>query len=169
MRYLTDWSFLGCMPELEVAVISLGDWSDLSCLSNCPHLEYLEMSTRSHPNGPLDLSFLADLKELKHLNITRLGQVTGYEALEQLPQLERLWIGAYTEIPAEELQRLRLLLPDTDINTTDLSGMDEGWRYSDSAGTYAPRYALLREQFDYARYDKVCSLYWNDPLYYPHN
>lgn len=164
MRYLEDWSFLGSMPELEVLIISLGDFEDLSFLSNCPHLEYLEMGCRSHADGPLDLSFLAELRELKHLNITKLGPVTGYEALEGLTQLERLWIGGYTEIPEEELERLQLLLPDTEIMLDKYAGIDGKWRYQNGVSIPTPRYALLRRQFDYADYDRVCAWYWNDPL-----
>ena len=169
MRYLEDWSFLGSMPELEVLIISLGDFEDLSFLSSCPHLEYLEMGCRSHPDGPLDLSFLAELKELKHLNITKLGPVTGWEALEQLTQLERLWIGGYTEIPQEELDRLQELLPDTEINLEKYAGVDGKWRYTDGVQTPTPRYELLRQQFDYPHYDRVLAWYWNDPLYDPHD
>ena len=168
MRYLEEWDFLGKMPELEVLIISLGDFEDLSFLSNCTHLEYLEMGCRSHPDGPLDLRFLGDLKELKHLNITRLGPVTGYEVLEQMTQLERLWIGGYTEIPRVELKRLAELLPDTQIELEQYAGIDGKWRFTDGVKRPTARYALLCQQMDYPRYDKICAWYWNDPLYQPH-
>ena len=169
MRYLQDWSFLGSMPELEVLIISLGDFEDLSFLSNCPHLEYLEMGCRSRPSFSLDLRFLADLKELKHLNITRLGPVKGWEVLEGMTQLERLWIGGRTYIPQAELQKLPQLLPDTQVELDPEAGIDGHWRYLDGVSVPNARYALLREQMDYARYNQVCAWYWNDPLYYPHD
>lgn len=169
MRYLQDWSFLGSMPELEVLIISLGDYEDLSFLSNCPHLEYLEMGCRSHPSFPLDLSFLGDLKELRHLNITRLGPVKGWEVLEGMTQLERLWIGGYTDIPQAELQKLQELLPDTEIELDPLAGIDGHWRYLDGVSVPNARYELLRQQMGYDKYDQVCAWYWNDPLYDPHD
>ena len=169
MPLMEDWSFLGCMPDLEVAILAVGGWNDLSCLANCTHLEYLEMCSRT-TRDPLDLSFLANLKELKHLNICCDYDVTGYEALEELTQLERLWIGAFTNIPQDYLEHLQQALPNTVINLDSLSGVGEKWRYRDmSAGTYDPRYILLCEQFDYAHYDQVCSRRENDPLYKPHD
>ena len=86
------------------------------------------------------------------------------EALEELGQLERLWIGAYTEIPEEELERLRQVLPDTRIETGGDAGIDGKWRYENGVSIPTARYALLREQFDYARYEQVLAWYWNDPL-----
>ena len=165
----TDWSFLGCMPDLEVAVISIGGWSDLSGLANCPHLEYLEMCSRSS-REPLDLSFLANLKELKHLNICCCYEVTGYEVLEGLTQLERLWIGVNTDIPQEYIEHLVEALPNTEFNLTSEVGDGVEWRWANPEKQIpTPRYALLCRQFDYGNYDRVCSFYWNDPLYKPHD
>ena len=164
---LHDWSFLGCMPNLEVCVIAIGGWEgdDLAGLANCPHLEFLEMCSRS-TKGELDLSFLAGLKELKHLDICCLfDNVVGYEALENLPQLERLWIGKYTYIPEDYIEHLR-----TEINVTAETGDGGAWRWvNGNRDRLQPRYALLCQQFDYGNFNKVCAWYWNDPLYYPHD
>ena len=65
---------------------------------------------------------------------------------------------------------MREALPDTVINDTTTVGDGPEWRYTDfSRHHLQPRYAQLREEFDYDHYDKVCSLYWNDPLYKPHD
>ena len=172
MPDLEDWSFLGCMPDLRVVIITLGGFTgdDLAGLANCPHLEYLEMCSRSIRGDPLDLSFLAELHELRHLNICANHEVVGYEALANLTGLERLWIGTRTYIPADYIEYLREALPDTDINDTTAIGDGPEWRFTDSSQRHLhPRYAQLREEFDYDHYDKVCSLYWNDPLYKPHD
>ncbi len=167
---LSDWSFLGYMPDLEVVIVSLGDWKDLSCLANCPHLEYLEMCCPLHP-GDIDISFLAGLTELRHLDICCLGDnVRGYEVLADMPYLERLWIGVRTGIPRDFLAELREKLPDTVIDTTTYTGCDDNWRYIYSrGGPLVPRYALLRQQFDYDHFPQAISAYYNDPLYYPHD
>jgi hypothetical protein len=172
MPELEDWSFLGCMPELEVVVISIGcfDLDDLAGLANCPHLEYLEMCSRSTREEALDLSFLAGLTELKHLNICCLYDVTGYEALETLTGLERLWIGCHTNIPPEYIAHLQEVLPNTEFNLTTEVGDGWEWRWTDATNQRPnDRYYLLIQQFDYGHYDRVCALYWNDPLYKPHD
>ncbi|MBR5094927.1 MAG: hypothetical protein IK095_07520 [Oscillospiraceae bacterium] len=169
---LHDWSFLGCMPDLEVAVIAIGgfDGDGLACLENCHNMEYLEMCSRSVYDHPLDLSFLSGMPHLRHLNICCLGQVTGYEVLEELTELERLWIGLYTDIPADYVEHLREVLPDTKINVDSDSGVGGGWRwYNQSKGWPDPRYELLCQQFDYGNFDKNCALYWNDPQYWDRN
>ena len=167
---LHDWSFLGYMPDLEVAVISIGGWTDLSFVGNCTKLEYLEMCSRSTKGQPLDLSFLANLKDLKHLDICCLGDgLTGYEVLENMTGLERLWIGRFTRLPPEFVAGLRDKLPNTVINTNSETGCEGFWRYSDGAFIANERYALLRQQFDYDNYNSVSSRYYNDPAYYPHD
>ena len=166
---LHDWSFLGYMPELEVAVISIGGWTDLSFMGNCTKLEYLEMCSRT-VKGKLDISFLANLKDLKHLDICCLGDgITGYEALEQLTGLERLWIGRFTRLPKNFVAGLWDKLPDTDINTVSETGCEGFWRYTDGAFLPCERYKKLCEQFDYIHYYASCSRYYNDPDYYPHD
>ncbi len=172
MPGLEDWSFLGCMPDLEVCVIAIGGFEgdDLAGLANCPHLEYLEMCSRS-TRGELDLSFLAGLTELKHLDICCLyDNIVGYESLETLTGLERLWIGKYTYIPADYIEHLREVLPNTEINTDSETGDGGTWRWIDQGRRRPqPRYDLLCRQFDYGNYDKVCAYFWNDPLYKPHD
>ena len=169
---LEDWSFLGCMPHLEVAVIAIGGYQgdDLAGLANCHNMEYLEMCSRSVFDEPLDLSFLSGMPHLKHLNICCLREVTGYEVLEELTELERLWIGRYTYIPADYLEHLCQALPNTRIDLESESGVGGGWRwYNEGRGQPDPRYYLLCQQFDYGNFDTACAYYWNDPLYKPHD
>ena len=166
---LHDWSFLGYMKDLEVAVISIGGWTDLSFVGNCTHLEYLEMCSRTI-KGELDISFLANLKELKHLDLCCLGDdLIGYEVLEEMTGLERLWIGYFTHLPRDFVMGLYDKLPNTVINLESQTGCEGFWRYSDGAFIPCERYALLCEQFDYIHYYASCSRYYNDPCYYPHD
>lgn len=172
MPELEDWSFLGCMPDLEVCVISVGGFQGdaLAGLAKCRNMEYLEMCSRSVFEEPLDLSFLSGMPHLKHLNICCLREVTGYEALESLTELERLWIGRFTYIPEENLARLQELLPDTVINTDSETGAGGGWRWVDEGNGRAQlRYYQLCLMFDYGNYETACAYYWNDPLYKPHD
>ena len=163
---LTDLSFLSYMPDLEVAVIAISPWRDLSPLAGCKKLEYLEVSEFFLNYGEvMDLAPLGELTNLKHLNTCKMFHVKNWEALENLTGLERLWIGAYNDIPPEGIEELRAALPDTEINTTERTGSLGSWRENPD-GTPHPRYTLLAEQFDYANYPYSCSTYTNDPNYF---
>ena len=160
-EYLHDFSFMEYMPDLEVAIICLGGLHDLNDVSKCTKLEFLEINTLK---PGIDLSPLASLTNLEHLNICYNGHVKGYEALEKLTKLKRLWIGTNTYIPEEYVEHLREVLPDTNINTTDGTGCGGYWKHSPQGG-YDPRYAQIRKTFDYDHYPTSCSSFWNDPLY----
>ncbi len=176
---LTDISFVAQMPKLEVAILSMCNWSDASPLAYCTELEYLEI-----PNTYCsDLRPLSGLKKLRHLNVASIGfdqpydgsariRLTDISPLYGLTELERLWIGAFNPVPPEQVQEMQRRAPKCEI---DLSVYDDPvggrWRYialADYINTYIdeyhPRYIKLREQFadyDYAAY----SFSWNDPAY----
>ena len=76
--------------------------------------------------------------------------------LMNLDKLERLWIGCYTYIPAKWVEKFQAKHPDCVVNTTEQTGCLGSWR-AEPDGSVAPRYALLREQFEYDRYPSVCS------------
>ena len=166
---LHDISFLGYMPDLEVAVIAICPWRDLSPIANCKNLEYLECSEYFlEPGEVTDLAPLGELPNLKELDICKIWHVKNYEALKKLTTLDRLWIGCYTDIPAEFIPELQEALPNTEINTTEQTGSIGTWRYN-ADGSNKPRYALLREQFQYEYYTAVSSYFANDPLFYSHD
>ena len=146
---LDDISFVSYMPDLEVCIVAMGCWSDATPLASCPHLEFLEIQT----TNVADLTPLSGLKELRHLNIGydfELHDITPIMDLE----LERLWIGCLTPIPAEQVEEYRQRHPDCRIN---LEGTDPHymWRWIgyDEEGNPVrdPRYDLLVEQFGYDR------------------
>ncbi len=161
---LSDISFLTDMTELEACILAIMPFRDLTPLTNCTKMEYLELcEVIPHPGKVLDLAPLAGMTHLRHLNICKLYEVENYEFLENCTDLERLWIGKLTYIPTEYVDHLKEALPDTQINWWTQVCVTETWR-EDPPGVWVPRYAELREQFDYNHYDKAVSYWWNDPL-----
>ena len=137
-------SFVEYMPDLEVAILAINYWSDATPLASCPKLEYLEM----YNTNCTDLTPLAGLTNLKHLNLGWNENLRDVTPLCSLTQLERLWIGSVHSIPRAQLRELREKLPDTEINTSTDNPTEEGWRYDEDKNP-VPRYALLREQMGY--------------------
>lgn len=161
-QHVTDISFLSYMPDLEVCIIAINPIADLTPISACTNMEYLEIADCRCK----DLTPLGALTKLHHLHVGGLqGDVTGWEALCSLTELERLWIGAFTYISAEDETMLRRALPNTRIDTTDRGGVAGIWRNVPN-GWKEERYILLCEQFEYDNYARVCSSYFNDPKYY---
>lgn len=159
-EYITDLSFVRNMPDLEVLIMTINfQLKDLSPLADCPHLEYLELCD----SAVSDLSPLSGLKELKHLNLARCWYLTDISPIYEL-ELERLYIGCVSCIPQEQIDEYRRLHPNCDVNDTLPDPCYGTWRYTDEYGTeFAPRYALLREQFGYETMDY--SVFWLDPNY----
>lgn len=158
---ISDISFVSSMPELEVLIIAMNPLADLSPLANCPNLEFLEINT----TAVADLSPLANSKALRHLNISNC-YMTDISPLYGLTELERLWIGCKTPIPAEQVQQMQAAAPGCKISTVSDDPHGDGWRatnYDINTGisTWHPRYELLRAQlgYDYQEY----SFYWLDP------
>lgn len=135
---IDDISFVKYMPDLEVAILALNLWSDASPLAECKKLEYLEIFTTRCK----DLSPLAELTNLRHLNVCQLTALEDISPLYGLTGLERLWIGPNNMVPKEQLETIREMLPDCQINTTIGDPTRGGWRVG-------PRYALLKEQMKY--------------------
>ena len=161
---LSDISFLAEMPDLEVCILAIMPFRDFTPLTNCTKIEYLELCEMiSHKGKVVDLSPIAGMKELRHLNICKLYEVENYEFLETFTQLERLWIGQLTYIPKDYIEHLKEVLPDTQINGWTQVSVTEKWR-EDPKGIFVERYAELRLQFDYWHIDKAESYWWNDPL-----
>ena len=176
---LSDFGFVRNMPDLELAVISMAPTTDLSPFSGCEHLRYLEMGL----TAVTDLSPLASCTELRHLNIgTNIG-ITDISPLYDIP-LKRLWIGSYTPVPEEQVEKMQALHPDCVINTTIPSGLElaenggalnEGftilwknyslpldWRGSQPIGWYK----VVAKCFDYAHGGRAYAFCWNDPKYW---
>mgnify|MGYP002561747854 CR=1 FL=1 len=162
---LDDISFVAYMPKLEVAILAMDNWSDATPLASCTELEYLEMQTTLCT----DLSPLSGLKNLRHLNIAYIVDLEDISPLYSLTELERLWVGCYNHVPAEQIDEMRAAAPNCEVNDTVYDDPTGGrWRYvdyNDKAYIFIlhPRYEKLREQFGYTSAD--FAFYWNDPLY----
>ena len=170
-QILQDISFLRYMPDLEVCIIAMVYFDDLSPISGCTKLEYLE--TQSNGEGLTDLSPLSGLINLEHLNIGNLPGVTDITPLYGLTNLKRLWITASTPVPEEQVSEMQSRVPDCEINTTSPDPTEEGWRF---IGSYkdddevphwvkCERYFELCEQFGYETLTGGYSLSRNDPYY----
>lgn len=170
---ITDISFVSYMPDLETLVIAMNPLTDISPLANCHKIDYLELNSTAFS----DLSPLSELQSLRHLNIANCPNITDISPLYGLKDLERLWIGAATPVPAEQVALMKENAPNIVIDTTTVDPTQGGWRYADLnyegwvvyAQTgyfqyeYHPRYELLREQFGYGSLDY--SFYYKDPTY----
>ena len=159
---LPDLSFVSSMPKLEVLIIAMTAITDLSPLKNCPNLEYLEINSTNIS----DLSPLANCTGLHHLNIANCPKIRDITPLYGLTELERLWIGVDTPVPADQAQKMRQLVPGCKVNTTTDDPHGDAWRFTaydpeEPKYYWVPRYELLREQMGY-NYQEY-SFYWLDP------
>ena len=159
--------FVRDMRELEVLVVSLSDYCDLSPVAGLEKLEYFEGCNSTY-TGVIDLTPLSTCPNLRHINVCFLNAVEGYESLAALKGLERLWFGSATPVPQSAVEALRSALPNAVINNTEPTGCLGTWRY-DENGANLPRYALLREQFGYSTYDTAVARVYNDPKYFSPN
>ena len=151
---------------------------DLTPLADCENLEYLELFYSNTD----DLSPLAGLKSLKHLNVGHCPRLTDISPIYGL-ELERFYLGAfaYCPVPAEQVNHYRELHPDCEVDNISYESSEGAWRrganlqgealewykqqpyYREDRRFFAPRYALLRDQMGYdgLRY----SFPWNDKYY----
>ncbi len=175
---ITDLSFVRFMPDLEVLIIAMNPLGDLSPLADCENLEYLELFYSNTD----DLSPLAELPKLKHLNVGHCPFLTDISSIYGL-ELDRFYLGLYDfcPVPAEQVDHYRELHPDCEVDNTAWESSEAGWRraanltgpalewfmeqpyYREDRKTYAPRYALLRDQFGYDSLDYTVR--WNDPTF----
>ena len=157
---LHDWSFMRTMTNLEVCIITASGWDTLDMLENCTKLEFLEIVPWAHIE--LDLTPLAGMQDLEHLNICGMGQTQGWEVLLGMPKLKRLWIGSHTAyfFPEGAMDQILAAHPDTNILYLTDGAATGSWRVDE-------RYQLLRQQFDYDRWPSVAPYPYNDPKYNP--
>ena len=191
---LTDFSFLAKMPDLQIAVLSMTGISDLSPISNCKELIYLEMGNTPRMH---DISPLASCSKLRHLNIGTNAGISDISPLYDIP-LIRLWIGIGTPIPSSQVDEYQSRYPDCIINTTVAKGTEHDENGDLVAGftggdwkTYQKyllhdwdvyaAYGYFPDQrpigyfkvvylaFEYQLKEGAYAFTWNDPLYKEHN
>ncbi|MBQ1632219.1 MAG: leucine-rich repeat domain-containing protein [Clostridia bacterium] len=139
--------FIAYMPELEVCILAIYQPTDLSAFANCPNLEYAELF-----HGYItDVSPLANCKHLKHLNLC-MNFITDITPLYGLTELERLWISRNPDIPKEQIEKFKELVPNCVVNTTTVDPTDPPWRRDPRRPSgRSARYELLRRQFAYGK------------------
>ena len=158
--------FVRYMPDLEAVVLAMGNWYDASPLENCTKLRYAELQTTCLS----DLRPLSKLKNLTDLNICYCFALHDISPLYELPQLKRLYIGVLTPVPAEQVERMREIAPDCEIDTTLVDPTQGNWRVKPGLNEfgqteYTDAYAWLREVMHYEEAPASYAYCYNDPLY----
>ena len=143
---ITDISFIENMPDLECVILSDAQFSDLTPLTNCSKLTWLELVSCYHIQN---LSVIADMDSIKYLNIsfTRTSDISGIMDMD----LDRFsCIG--NPVSRESFDEYAEAHPDC---LCVYSGNPYGyaWRYDDYGYHYFSYYARMREVF---RYDRGC-------------
>lgn len=164
--WLREIDFIRYMPDLEILVLALNDFYDISPLESCTKLRYAELQTSSLS----DLRPLSKLKNLTDLNICYCFALHDISPLYELPQLKRLYIGCLTPVPEEQVEQMRKIAPDCEIDTEVVDPTTGGWRYTGHTEwgetILAPAYQELREVMGYDQAPGCYAYSYNDPLYY---
>ena len=157
---MIDISFLGYMPNLEIAILSGSPIKDLSPLSNCKKLEFLEIAWCGHLT---DVSPLAQCDSLKYLNIghTSIKNVDTLTGLK-LELLSFVNSGNKVKMTEAQWKEIQAKMPGCTITYAPLKDSNAnpygvGWRYSKSplvAANFTECYKRVREVFDYDQVDQ---------------
>jgi len=152
-EYLSDFSFVGYMPKLEVLIASGSLISDLSGFENCKNLTWLELASCSKLK---DISPLAGCENLKYLNLSSTS-VSDLMPLDGLP-LER-FVCLRPKASKEE-QEIFISIHPKDTCITVFYGYSNpygyGWRYDDNGKTMFWYYKdVIREVFNYDQADAI--------------
>lgn len=136
---LTDISFVSYMPELECAILNLTQVSDLSPLTNCQKLLWLELFSCSKLE---DISCLAEIKSLKYLNIAQ-TDVSDISCLDNLP-LER-FVCTKSKVTNKSFEAFVNKHPDC-MAVNKNSTVGYGWRYNEPNQSDPFEYYLKMEE-----------------------
>lgn len=160
---ITDLSFLSNLTKLEVVILAMNDFRDISPLANSHNIEYLELYTSELES----VEPLRNMTKLRHLNIgsTNVSDISPLYGLD----LERLWIGCHTPVPAEQVAEMQALHPECQIDTSVDDPSDGLWRYSKTdcwPWIRHERWVLLRQQMGHDDLDYNTKA--NDERYMAH-
>ena len=152
-EYLTDFSFVGYMPELEVLIGSGSAVKDLSGIENCKKLTWLELASCHKLEN---IEPLAGCEGLKYLNISY-TKVKSLEPLDGL-KLER-FVYLSPKASTKEQNTFLTIHPKAECITV-FYGYSQpygyGWRYDDNGKTMFWYYKdVIREVFEYDKADKI--------------
>lgn len=153
---MKDLSFLGYMPDLELAILSGSPITDLSPLANCKKLEFLELAWCGSLS---DISPLAQCSSLKQLNLsyTRVKDLSPVKNLG-LEMLCYINSGNYPGLTTVYWAQVQSWLPTCWITCDPMNGFNAdgssespygvGWRYKANWGGYTDCYKKVRVVFD---------------------
>ena len=130
-----DLTWLEEMPQLKVLILADNRLTDISSLAKLKNLEYLELFV----NYITDISPLAELHNLIDLNLG-FNNFTDVTPLLGLTGLERLWL-TNNFFPMSDRKVLREALPNTQIDFTAKTSVENGWRTHE-------RYFIIHEMFE---------------------
>ena len=140
---LTDLSFVGHMPNLEILIASGCAVKELTGFENCKKLEFLELASCSYLK---DITALAGCESLRFLNISY-TKVSDLMALDGLP-LER-FVCLNPKVHPDEQEIFMSIHPDCWTRFLGKQPYGIGWRYDDNGMTYSEYYLKIREIFGY--------------------
>lgn len=124
---ISDLSIIGeCLPELRLLIVADNAVWDLSPLTKCKHLHYLEIFL----NRVSDLSPLAELHELVDVNISY-NPISDVTPLLNAPMMQRVWMeSTYVGYRGQAL--LQETYPDAKIVLIGSGSVDQGWRWGNA-------------------------------------
>ncbi len=152
-----DLSFLSFMPDLEIAILSGSEITDLSPLANSKKLEFLELSWCGWLK---DVSPLSGCESLKYLNLghTRVSDISMLKELplEMLSFVDSGRLAGWTAAKWQEVQNQH---PDCWITYEPMSNANAtpygvGWRYNKD-NSYTEAYKKVREVFELDKIDDI--------------
>ena len=150
-----DLSFLSYMPDLEIAILSGSEISDLTPLSGLKKLEFLELGWCGWLK---DISPLATCEGLKYLNLshTKVANVTSLEGLN-LEMLHYVNSGNRASMTEANWKTIKAMFPNCWITYEPLKDNNanpygKGWRYNED-NTYTAAYKKVRDVFNYDAVD----------------
>ncbi len=151
-EYLTDLSFVGYMPNLEVLIASGCAVTELVGFENCKKLTWLELASCGKLSN---IDSLSGCESLKYLNLSY-TKVASYEPLDTLP-LER-FVCLSPKASKAERETFLNIHPEGQC-ITRFSGSQPygyGWRYDDNGNTMFWYYKdVIREVFNYDQADAI--------------
>ncbi|MEN6595224.1 MAG: hypothetical protein ABFC31_09820 [Clostridiaceae bacterium] len=124
---ISDISFVKYVPTLRFLVIARTSVTDISAVSALKNLIFFE----TFGCKLTDVSALYDLPQLEYYNCSA-NRITDIGPLLSLKNLKRLWI-INCRFTDEQLQELKVGLPDTIIMAYGKHQTDNGWRYDNDA------------------------------------
>ncbi len=139
---ITDISFIENMPDLECLILSDAQFTDLTPLTGCSKLTWLELVSCYHIQN---LPIIADMESIKYLNIsyTRTSDISGIMDMN----LDRFTcIG--NPLSRDAFDEYAEAHEDC-ICVYSGNPYGYGWRYDDYGYTFFSYYARMREVFRY--------------------